>query len=218
MPSNGGISLRKGNAKSSGPKHQNRFAFKHNKNSKKTEAIDKVPIIGVCQRCKEILEWRRRFRKYKLAKDARKCAQCSAKTVTMPYHVVCKPCAISKKICAKCLHPRSSEFGLSAGEKLNDDQFLQLLAEVDIKERQRRVVIRAWERGLIQSRSQVLSCVGELQSSPGTSQLRLAPEKDEDDDGDEEEGDEEEGDDEGEEIGRAVQQECRDRSRMPSSA
>ena len=34
-----------------GQKYQNRFAYKHNKSSKKTQAILAIPIGGVCSRC-----------------------------------------------------------------------------------------------------------------------------------------------------------------------
>lgn len=33
------------------PAHQNKFAFKHNKNSRLTEQIAKEPLDLLCQRC-----------------------------------------------------------------------------------------------------------------------------------------------------------------------
>ena len=38
------MSTRKGGVRSRAPAHQNKFTFKHNKNSKKTEKIKAMPI------------------------------------------------------------------------------------------------------------------------------------------------------------------------------
>ena len=45
------------------PKHQNTFAFKHNPKSKKTEKILSSPNVGVCKRCYDKIEWRKKYRK-----------------------------------------------------------------------------------------------------------------------------------------------------------
>lgn len=68
------MSTRKGNPSHGPPAHQNKFAFKHNKNSRKTEKIISYPIEciyilsnkkGVCSKCRAKLEWRKKYRKYK---------------------------------------------------------------------------------------------------------------------------------------------------------
>jgi hypothetical protein len=51
--------------KKKGQKYQNKEAFRHNKASKKTAKILAMPISNVCQHCKDILEWRKQYRKYK---------------------------------------------------------------------------------------------------------------------------------------------------------
>ena len=48
------------------PKHQNKFAFRHNKNSKLTKKILERPNQGLCLRCYDQIEWRKKYRKYKL--------------------------------------------------------------------------------------------------------------------------------------------------------
>lgn len=45
------------------PKHQNSFAFRHNPKSKKTDKILASPIVGVCRRCYDKIEWRKKYRK-----------------------------------------------------------------------------------------------------------------------------------------------------------
>jgi Uncharacterized conserved protein (DUF2039) len=52
---------RKGHA----PKHQNTFAWKHNPNSKQTKRILAIPNVGLCRRCTEQIEWRKKYRKYR---------------------------------------------------------------------------------------------------------------------------------------------------------
>jgi hypothetical protein len=99
------MSTRKGNAKKQGPKHQNTFTFEHNKNSKKSKAIAVLPNKGVCKKCYEILEWRKKYRKYKPLTQPRKCNLCEQKKVTHAYHVLCPACAEKLKVCAKCMDP-----------------------------------------------------------------------------------------------------------------
>lgn len=45
--------------------HNNKTAWKHNPNSKKTQQIANSPNEGVCEKCWEKIEWRKKFRKYK---------------------------------------------------------------------------------------------------------------------------------------------------------
>jgi len=45
------------------PKHQNSFAFRHNPKSKKTDKILASPNVGVCRRCYDKIEWRKKYRK-----------------------------------------------------------------------------------------------------------------------------------------------------------
>ena len=60
------MSSQKGNAEKKGaPAHQNKYAFKHNKGSKLTEKILAIPNEGVCNRCAEIIEWKKKYRIYK---------------------------------------------------------------------------------------------------------------------------------------------------------
>lgn len=95
-----------GAKKSGPPAHANRFAFTHNPSSRLTKVIAAIPIGQVCPSCVAILEWRKRYRKYKPLKEPRKCVRCNGKTVKDAYHTVCRGCAGREKICAKCLQPR----------------------------------------------------------------------------------------------------------------
>ena len=58
-------SSRKSGAKKGAQKYQNKEAYRHNRNSKKTKEILAMPVNGLCKRCTEIVLWRKQYRKYK---------------------------------------------------------------------------------------------------------------------------------------------------------
>ena len=74
------------------PSHQNKFAFKHNPSSKKTEKILSMPNIHVCQRCYDKIEWRKKYRKYKPRTQPGKCNECPKRNVKAAYHTICTDC------------------------------------------------------------------------------------------------------------------------------
>lgn len=64
------VSLRRGDRKKKAPKYKNSFAFKHNKNSRYTKKIANIDTkSGTCRKCRDIIEWRKKYRKYKPVKD-----------------------------------------------------------------------------------------------------------------------------------------------------
>ena len=74
------------------PSHQNKFAFKHNPASKKTEKILSMPNIHVCQRCYDKIEWRKKYRKYKPRTQPGNCNGCPKRNVKAAYHTICTKC------------------------------------------------------------------------------------------------------------------------------
>lgn len=58
-------SSRKGNTKKSGQAHKNTYAFHANKSSKITKRIAAMPVGGLCEKCVEVIMWRKKFKKYK---------------------------------------------------------------------------------------------------------------------------------------------------------
>ncbi|XP_051876112.1 uncharacterized protein C9orf85 homolog [Pristis pectinata] len=97
-------------------KHQNVIVFKNDKydKSKKLKRLNAITHAGVCKRCKEVLEWKIKYSKYKPLSQPRKCVKCHQKTVKDSYHIMCKPCAFKLELCAKCgkkeeiVHPLTS--------------------------------------------------------------------------------------------------------------
>ena len=49
-----------------------------------------------------MIEWRKKYRKYKPRKHPGKCVFCSAKRVMAAYHTICTECAKTNRCCAKC--------------------------------------------------------------------------------------------------------------------
>ncbi|KAJ1962513.1 hypothetical protein H4R35_007346, partial [Dimargaris xerosporica] len=134
--------------KKSGQKYQNATAYKHNRNSKQTRKILALPNHGLCPRCHDIVEWRKRYRKYKPLTVARKCVGCDQKKVKEAYHILCRGCSESKNVCAKC--QQSGEIVKSFEETDASDEKKQKELENVLRkmnERQRRTFLRKWERG-----------------------------------------------------------------------
>jgi hypothetical protein len=90
------------------PKYQNKFAFQHNPHSRKTEKIASIPAsAGCCYRCIQIIEWKKKYRKYKALTKPRKCTGCSLPKIKLAYHVLCGECAAKRGgVCPKCLKTR----------------------------------------------------------------------------------------------------------------
>lgn len=62
------MSSQRGNVQRNRPqKYQNTFAFKNNMHdtSKKTTSLNRLEMDGLCARCKAIIEWKIRYKKYK---------------------------------------------------------------------------------------------------------------------------------------------------------
>lgn len=99
------MSCQKGSANRSRPqKYQNHTAFKNNlhDNSHKIKLINSIEITNVCERCKKIIEWKIKYKKYKMLKTPVKCIKCQQKTVKHSYHNICLLCAKEQEICSKC--------------------------------------------------------------------------------------------------------------------
>ncbi|XP_062828062.1 uncharacterized protein C9orf85 homolog isoform X2 [Anolis carolinensis] len=99
------MSSQRGNVFRSRPqRHQNTQVFRNDKHdtSAQRKKINAKVHEGLCQHCKEVLEWRVKFNKYKPLTQSKKCVKCLQKTVKDSYHIICKPCACELDLCAKC--------------------------------------------------------------------------------------------------------------------
>ncbi|XP_045509397.1 uncharacterized protein C9orf85 homolog [Colias croceus] len=137
------MSLSKGNIRRNRPqKHQNRTAFKNDLHdtSKKTKILNSMQVSGVCIRCREIIEWKIKYKKYKPLTAPKKCVGCDEKAVKHAYHIYCSKCASDKHVCAKCCKPIDIANSEGDEPEPNDTELQGLLKT--LPERKRRTVLR----------------------------------------------------------------------------
>lgn len=124
-------------------KYQNRTAFKNDLHdtSQKTKLLNSLEVIGVCKRCKDIIEWKIKYKKYKPLSAPRKCVGCEQKTVKHAYYLLCIICATEKNACAKCCKPMEIEMPLEEQDNLDQQQSIKAMLKA-LPERKRRTLIR----------------------------------------------------------------------------
>lgn len=99
------MSSQRGNVSRTRPqKYQNSRVFKNNLHdkSKKLQIINSTQVTNTCDKCKTIIEWKIKYKKYKQLKSAKTCTKCCNKTVKQSYHTICGLCVENLKVCAKC--------------------------------------------------------------------------------------------------------------------
>ena len=98
------MSLRKGDNSKRGQKYCNSRAFKPGLYgvSRRVKLAATLPLGGVCTRCKEKIEWKKKYDKYKPLTAPKTCVTCHQKKVKQAYYRLCQDCAESKRVCAKC--------------------------------------------------------------------------------------------------------------------
>jgi hypothetical protein len=141
------MSSERGNVKKGPQKHQNKFAFRHNKHSRKTEFILSLPNEGLCSRCTEQIEWKKKFRKYKPLTAPRRCENCNQKTVNRAYHHICENCAMKLEVCAKCRQKKGIINKIQTAEMEKEERARLSDALQKMSERERRTFFRQLEKG-----------------------------------------------------------------------
>ncbi|XP_064609744.1 uncharacterized protein LOC135473782 [Liolophura sinensis] len=151
------------NNKTRRQKHQNKTAFKNNLHdtSGKTKKINSVVVAGVCQHCKDIIDWKIKYKKYKLLSQPRTCIKCLQKTVKQAYYTICVPCAQAQSMCQKCGEQKDIVLqpSLSASDEASRDAMLQFELK-QLTERQRRSFFRLQASGKLTNNA-LESAVGE---------------------------------------------------------
>lgn len=106
------------------------------------EALPDAGQTGVCGRCRDVIEWKKSYGKYKPLKQPAKCTGCGQKSVEHAYHTLCQVCSAARKVCAKCqeLAPMP--------QATSDDAVRTPTAEelAGLSERQRRTALRKVEK------------------------------------------------------------------------
>ncbi|CAI0553194.1 unnamed protein product [Linum tenue] len=130
------------------PKHQNEYAWKPKAGIKINETevggrFRPLPAIcGVCQRCKDQIDWKRRYGKYKPLTEPSKCQHCTKRAVRHAYHNLCSGCAKEQKVCAKC-QCRVDQIVGRDSEVAEAEQKMLEEAIKNARERDRRTLLRS---------------------------------------------------------------------------
>ena len=69
---------------------------------RREENIQRVMCEGVCNKCREKLQWRFKYNKYKPLKNPSSCRDCNNKTIHKAYRALCDGCATKRKVCSSC--------------------------------------------------------------------------------------------------------------------
>lgn len=139
------MSTQKGNtSRTRSQKYKNKSSFKNNMHdtSHRTKMINNIQVKDVCERCKEIIDWKIKYKKYKPLTQPKTCICCHQKTITQAYHNMCTKCSNELKQCAKCCESKEI-VQMPPGEKeqLKLDVELKQLLQT-LPERKRRTFIR----------------------------------------------------------------------------
>ncbi|RZC39139.1 DUF2039 domain containing protein [Asbolus verrucosus] len=139
------MSTQRGNIQRSRPqKHQNKTSFKNtlHDTSNRTKMLNSIQVSDVCLRCKEIIEWKIKYKKYKPLSQPKKCVKCDQKAVKQAYHVMCVECGKKFNVCTKCCQSKEIVAAKpSEQEQLKLDTEMKSLLQ-SLSERKRRTFIR----------------------------------------------------------------------------
>ncbi|KAJ4763694.1 small acidic-like protein [Rhynchospora pubera] len=134
------------------PKHQNKFAWKPNAGRKinENELGGKFKplseITGVCQKCKDQIDWKRKYGKYKPITEPAKCQKCGKRAVKQAYHSICGACSKELGQCAKCCCRVNQTVGRDIAKIESEKKQLEE-AITNARERERRTLLRAMNKG-----------------------------------------------------------------------
>ncbi|KAG7197519.1 hypothetical protein KM043_016636 [Ampulex compressa] len=138
------MSSQRGNTVRSRPqKYKNQTTFKndlHDK-SQKTKRINCMEVTDVCDRCRKIIEWKIKYKKYKPLKAPGKCTKCQERTVMRAYLTICLTCAKGAQVCPKCGEKADIlQTKLDQSELKLEEEIKELLKS--LPERKKRTFIR----------------------------------------------------------------------------
>ncbi|XP_076350216.1 uncharacterized protein C9orf85 homolog [Tachypleus tridentatus] len=152
------MSTQRGNvSRTRSQKHQNSKSFKNNvhDNTNTIKTLNNKELTSVCARCRDVIVWKIKYKKYKPLTVPRKCTRCQQKSVKEAYHIVCTACVVSHKVCGKC----GKEVELverpkpSVAEQASQNSQFELEVQA-LSERKRRTLLRYLENSRAISRSE----------------------------------------------------------------
>lgn len=95
------------------------------KELKEEERIKHGMCEGICSHCREKLQWRFQFNKYKPLKNLANCQGCKRKCITKAYRTLCDECSNQKNVCPSCCQ----DFHILLNERKERDNYLGITEE-----------------------------------------------------------------------------------------
>ena len=191
------MSLRSGNNIKKGQKHQNTYAFHHNKGSLISRKIQSSPLDLLCEKCLSIMEWKIKYNKYHPLKNPGKCNKCLEKNIYKAYRTICDKCAVreDKKYCTKC-GEEVSEFAKPSSRN-NPEAGIKKKSPVmevvkNLKKKYQKTVYRKINKGVRIEYDEIKGIVDEQTKEVIISMDKIIKDDGEDDDEEEDDKDEEE--------------------------
>ena len=118
---------------------------KERSKGEKFTGVAAIPIEDVCVPCYRLLQQKKRSLSYVPLREPAKCVACGERRVTGAYLAYCPGCARERRICAKCGDSHGAR--RPATKEQSELRTLEAkLAQGDLKERERRTVLRHIER------------------------------------------------------------------------
>ena len=98
------MSTRRGDRTKKGQKYQNATAYESGRYgvTRQSKIAAGVILGGICARCKEKIEWKMKYDKYKPLTTPKICVACGEKKIKQAYYRLCQVCAETREVCAKC--------------------------------------------------------------------------------------------------------------------
>lgn len=124
-------------------RYQNTTTFKNDKWDKgeRLKALNQMSVNEVCIKCRDVIAWKIKYNKYKALSQPKKCDECHEKTIVKAYHMICRACALKKKVCAKCRQGEEANPIIPAEpnlrEKIKIDAEMKVMLKL-LPERKRR--------------------------------------------------------------------------------
>jgi hypothetical protein len=84
--------------------------------------IQKGMSEGVCKRCRDKVQWRFQYNKYKPLKQPATCQQCRQKSITKAYRTLCDSCAKTRGVCPSCCESHDNSGNTQNPEKASKPQ------------------------------------------------------------------------------------------------
>lgn len=112
--------------------------------------MEAISLGGLCSGCKEKIEWKKKYDKYKPLTGPKKCIACGEKQVKQAYYQICQKCAEEREVCAKCgLKEESVErFAPDKRQAIREEaEFRAGLKQM--RERERRALLRGQAKGTL---------------------------------------------------------------------